>query len=331
MERTCLANAETIRYMKSLFKLIRWQNLLFIILIVWLMEKMVACAILDAAFFGEQLSSWMLTLLTISVVFIAAGGYAINDYFDVKIDVINRPDKLIVTRELSKQQAMLCHQVMTGIGAICGLLLAVWLRSWSLGIVFIFVPGLLWFYSSSYKRQFIVGNLIVSLATALVPLIVAMANVAILYKRFGADVMRFSDVPYQLYAWLGGFAAFAFLTTLCREIIKDLQDQVGDRELECHTLPIKLGETWTKIIVITILIAVLILGAVAVFQWMPFGKTWQAVSVRYYVFGLLLPILCNIYMIIAARISSDYKAAQHLMKFIMLIGVLFSIVIRINL
>ena len=92
--------------MKDIFRLIRWQNLLFAALVVWLMEKMVAVPLLDRALFGEQLPSWLLVVLMLSVVFIAAGGYAINDYFDVRIDNINRPERLIVTRTLSKQQAM---------------------------------------------------------------------------------------------------------------------------------------------------------------------------------------------------------------------------------
>lgn len=317
--------------MKALFQLIRWQNLLMTALVVWLMEKMVAAPLMDKALFGEQLPGWVFYLLMLALVFVAAGGYAINDYFDVKIDSINRPDRLIVTRELSKQQAMLVHQLMTGTGVALGLITAVWLRSWSVGLVFVLVPGLLWFYSSAYKRQFVVGNLIVSLCAGMVPLLVAMANTAVLNKRYGSDVMQYSGLPHDLYVWIGGFAFFAFLTTLVREILKDLQDQTGDRELECHTLPVLLGETWTKVI-LTVLIGLLAGSACyAVLRLMPFGHTWSSMPVRYLTFGLLVPLVCELYLLWSARIPSDYRFAQGLMKFIMLLGVLFSIVIKVQL
>ena len=87
-------------------RLVRWSNLLFLAALIWLMEKWVAVPILDAAAFGEQLPGYMLLLLILATVGIAAGGYVINDYFDVKIDRINRPDELIVTNTVSKPAAM---------------------------------------------------------------------------------------------------------------------------------------------------------------------------------------------------------------------------------
>lgn len=319
--------------MKSLFRLIRWQNLLFSALIVWLMEKMVAVPLLDKAWFGEQLPSWMLILLMLAVVFIAAGGYAINDYFDVKIDNINRPDKVIVTRDLTKQQAMLVHQIMTFIGAVLGLVVAWKTHSWSLALIFIFIPGLLWFYSSSYKRQFIIGNLIVSFCAAIVPFIIAIANNAyinhFMTERFGDDIMQYSSINKDLYIWIGGFSLFAFLTTLTREIVKDMQDQTGDRELECHTMPIVIGELWTKIVLTLLLFIIAALACYAVFVLLPFEHHWSSLSVRYLMFGLLVPLCCELYLLWTAKIPSDYRFAQGLMKFIMFTGVLYSVIIRV--
>ena len=315
--------------MKSIFRLIRWQNLLFSALVVWLMEKMVAVPLLDTALYGEQLPEWMLILLMLSVVFIAAGGYAINDYFDVKIDSINRPERLIVTRDITKQQAMLIHQVMTATGAVLGLVVAWFTRSWTLCIIYIFVPGLLWFYSSSYKRQFIVGNLIVSFSVALVPLMVAIANAGYMRHRYGAELMQYTTVSNDIFAWIGFFALFAFLTTFVREILKDLQDQAGDRELECHTMPILIGERWTKVILTAFILIIAGVAGYAVFCLMPFEHKWSSMPVRYWVFGLLIPLCCELYLLWRATLPSDYHYAQGLMKFIMLIGVLFSIVIRV--
>lgn len=313
--------------MKHLFQLIRWQNLLFTIAIMLLMQKMIAEPLLSD---WIHLPAWLLCMLVFAVACIAAGGYAINDYFDVRIDAINRPDRVIVTRSLTKQTAMLCHQIMTALGALTGIAVAIVLRSWSLTLIFIFVPGLLWFYSSSYKRQFVIGNLIVAFVAALVPLTIAIANADYLNQRFG-ELLHYTTIVRDLYLWIGGFALFAFLTTLIREILKDMQDQEGDRELECHTLPIRIGERWTKAIVVSLILLTCALLVWLVFGVLPFPHTWNSDSVRYLTFGLLIPFACEIYLVLSARISSDYRFAQGLMKFIMGLGVLFSVIIFIQL
>ena len=71
------------------------------------------------------------------MVCIAAGGYVINDYFDVKIDRINRPDDLIVTRIISRDAAMLIFQVLTAVGIVCGGVVSWGSRSWTLLFIFI--------------------------------------------------------------------------------------------------------------------------------------------------------------------------------------------------
>lgn len=307
--------------------LVRWQNLLMTAVVLYVMEKWVATPILRDAYFGEQLPGWLLLMLIAATVLIAAGGYVINDYFDVKIDAINRPDKLIVTRSVSKKDAMRLFQVLTAAGIACGLAASWCVRSWTLGVIFVFVPGLLWFYSASYKRQLIVGNLIIALVTAVSPLIVAISNVAYLKMHYGnvngINVLDYTTLPHDIYLWIGGFAAFAFLGTLIREIIKDLQDQMGDRELECHSLPIVFGEQAAKIIV-TVLLA-LMAGAIS---WLAWCVIPSALTTRYAVFGLLVPIACVLWLLWSAKISSDYRSAQLVMKFVLFMGVLYSFVIN---
>lgn len=318
--------------LRDYLTLVRWQNLLMTGIVLYVMEKWVATPILRAAYFGEQLPWWVLMLLIAATMLIAAGGYVINDYFDVKIDAINRPDKLIVTRGVSKQQAMRLFQVLTAAGILCGLIVAGVLRSWIIALVFIFVPGLLWFYSASYKRQLIVGNMIVALVAALCPLLIAFSNVAQLRLRYanvnGIDVLGLTTLPHDIYLWIGGFAAFAFIGTYIREVIKDLQDQMGDRELECHTLPIVCGEQPTKIIVTALIL--LMTAAIVWLAWwvIPFPGGWSSLHGKYVILGMLIPIVCELWLLWNARISSDYQVAQSVMKFILLMGVLYSFVIN---
>ncbi|MCQ2346604.1 MAG: geranylgeranylglycerol-phosphate geranylgeranyltransferase [Paludibacteraceae bacterium] len=311
---------------KDYIRLIRWSNLMFIAILMWVMEKWVAVPVLNHIGFSEQLPWWLLLMLTLSTVLIAAGGYVINDYFDVKIDRINRPDRVIVAETVSKESAMLYFQILTG----CGLALGVWsaaaVHSWTLGLIFVMVPGLLWFYSSSYKRLFLIGNLIISLAAGLTPLTIAIANIGYMNRLYGS-IMQWMPVAHDLYLWLGGFALFAFLCTWIRETIKDLQDQMGDRELECHTMPIVIGETWTKVFITVLTLATMALIAVAHWCWLPFPTIWHSLATRFVVFGLLVPFACDLWLLWAAKIPSDYKTAQNVMKFIMFIGTMFSFVV----
>ena len=262
----------------------------------------------------------------LATVLIAGGGYVINDYFDVKIDRINRPDEVVVTRTVSKPGAMRLSMTLSGTGIACGIAAAVMLRSLTIGILFVLIPGLLWFYSSSYKRLFMVGNLIIALLAATTPMVVAMANVAILQLRY-ETILPFTTLPHDLYAWLGGFALFAFLLTWIREIIKDLQDQMGDRELECHSMPVVWGETWTKVFV-TLLFAVT-LALIGYLWWvvLPFPHSWRDLSTRYIALGIVTPMLGAIGLLWSAKIPSDYKTCQQVVKLTMLLGMLYSICI----
>ena len=308
-------------------RLVRWSNLLFLAVLVWVMEKWVVVPLLDKAAFGEQLPWFLLLLIGCAIVLIAAGGYVINDYFDLKIDRINRPDAVVVTRSVSKPAAMRLSLFLSGIGIACGIVAAVLLRSLTFGILFVLVPGLLWFYSSSYKRLFMIGNLIIALLAGLTPLMVGMANVALLQLRY-ETILPYTTLVHDIYAWLGGFALFAFLLTWIREIIKDLQDQMGDRELECHTMPVVWGEIWTKVFV-TVLI-VLTLAIIGHLWWhvLPFPISWTSLSTRYIALGIVVPILGSLGLLWSAKIPSDYKTCQQVIKFTMLLGMLYSICLR---
>ena len=313
-------------YCKDILRLVRWSNLLFLGVLVYLMEKWVAVPILNQVAFGEQLAWYITLLIALATILIAAGGYVINDYFDVKIDRINRPDQVIVTRSISKPTAMRLSIALSSIGAVCGLGAAWCLRSITFGTLFVIIPGLLWFYSSSYKRLFMIGNIIIALLAGLTPLMIGIANVAQLQLLY-SDILPYTRLEHDLYAWLGGFGAFAFMLTWIREIVKDLQDQMGDRELECHSMPIVWGEQWTKIFV-TLLIT-LTLAAIGWLWWsvLPFPHVWNSLSTRYIALGIATPLVCALWLLWSAKIPSDYRTCQQVVKFTMLIGTLYSICI----
>lgn len=315
---------------KPYLRLLRVGNLAFMAILVFVMEKWVATPLLRLAQFSEQMPWWVLTLLIISTVLIAAGGYVINDYFDVKIDRINRPDDIVVTRHISRDGAMRLFQILTAAGVIAGLAVAWWARSWTLAMIFIVIPGLLWFYSASYKRQLLVGNIVVAFASALVPLLVAIVNADYLRHLYG-EALQYTPIIGMLYVWMSGFAIFAFLMTLAREMVKDIQDIAGDREMECRTAAIVWGEKASKVIVTVLLIIISALIAYIGFCALPYEHGWHTLSSRFVVFGMIVPILCAIVLLWAAKTPLEYRRTQLIIKFAMFMGVMYGFVIQQNL
>ena len=315
---------------KPYLQLLRVGNLTFVAILLYVMEKWVATPLLQLEQFGELMPWWILTLLIVSVVGIAAGGYVINDYFDVKIDRINRPDNLVVTRIISRDAAMNLFYGFTAVGVIAGTVVAWWAHSWTLLFTYVVIPGLLWFYSASYKRMFLIGNLVVAFASAIVPLLVAIANADYLHHLY-QNALAYSPIIGELYVWTGGFAIFAFLLTLVREIVKDIEDIEGDREMECRTLPIVWGDKVAKIIATILLVVIATLIVYILFAVLPFSHEWKSLPTRYVVFGLIVPILCSIILLWAANNRTEYHRVQTIIKFAMFMGMLFSYVIATNL
>lgn len=312
---------------KNILQLVRWSNLFFLGALIYVMEKWVVVPILDDVAFGEQLPWYILLLIAAATILIAAGGYVINDYFDIKIDRINRPDQLIVTQYISKENAMRLSIGLSGVGMVCGLVAAWLLRSSTIAILFAIIPGLLWFYSSSYKRLLIIGNVTIALLSALSPMMVALANVAQLQLKY-STILPYTTLEHDIYAWVGGFSLFAFLLTWIREIVKDLQDQMGDRELECHSMPIVWGNTITKIVVTVLIVLTTVLIGWFWYSLLPFGHSWQSFSTRYIVLAIIIPLWGALWLLWAAKIPSDYRTCQQVLKLTMFLGMLYSFVLR---
>lgn len=312
---------------RNILQLVRWSNLFFLGALIYVMEKWVVVPILDDVAFGEQLPWYILLLIAAATILIAAGGYVINDYFDIKIDRINRPDQLIVTQYISKENAMRLSIGLSGVGMVCGLVAAWLLRSSTIAILFAIIPGLLWFYSSSYKRLLIIGNVTIALLSALSPMMIALANVAQLQLKY-STILPYTTLEHDIYAWVGGFSLFAFLLTWIREIVKDLQDQMGDRELECHSMPIVWGNIVTKIVVTALIVLTTVLIGWFWYSLLPFDHSWQSFSTRYIVLAIIIPLWGALWLLWAAKIPSDYRTCQQVLKLTMFLGMLYSFVLR---
>lgn len=304
------------------FRLVRIYNLLFILLIQVMIIQFVLSPIMQMNGIDNSGSMVYYILLLITSVLIAAGGYVINDYFDVKIDSINKPDRQLIGKSIERNMAVWIYQGLTISGVVSGLILSWLLGDITVALIFIAISGLLWFYSASYKRQLFIGNFMIAFIAGLYVFIVVILQTYILKERFGVLIFD-TRILVQMYAWNGGFAFFSFLLTLIREIIKDMEDITGDRELECRTLPIVWGVSKTKVIILGLVLIIIALLLVIALHYIPFEGS---LSLRYIIVGIILPLVLLAYMIYNAKQSSDYHQASTLTKFIMLIGILYTLI-----
>lgn len=196
-------------------------------------------------------------LLVFSTLIIAAAGNIINDYFDVRADRINKPERLIITKHIERRSAILIHWLFNGIAFAIALYLSI--KYQSLWFVFIHLLSInaLWFYSMLFKRKVFIGNLMVAALTALVPIL------AVIYFKVGNTYhLAFSEfksdswIAIINYDFFYVLAFFAFVQNLAREIIKDMQDVEGDKLIYVKSIPMVLGEK-KSIWLVTLLLATL--------------------------------------------------------------------------
>nr|WP_040006625.1 geranylgeranylglycerol-phosphate geranylgeranyltransferase [Fibrisoma limi] len=275
-------------FVYGFLRLIRVQNLLIVVLTQFLARIFLV---------GPQ-EQWLrilidptIWLLSFSTVCIAAAGYIINDYFDIKIDLVNKPERVVIGRYLKRRVAMGAHQLLNFVGCVIGLYLSNWVF-----VTDVVAAGLLWFYSAQFKRQPFIGNVVISLLTALSLIVLAV------YYRQNADMLLI-------------YALFSFAITLVREIIKDMEDIRGDARFGCRTLPIVWGLRRTKY-----LLYVLIASFIATLFLM--ADSLGNLRLGWIFLILLIPIGWLVYRLVFADTRRDFGYLSNLCKLIMLMGVL---------
>lgn len=308
--------------MTSFLQLIRYKNLLFILGMQAIMQQLIIAPVLQKYGFEYPFIDIHSLLLFIATICIAAAGYVINDYFDIKIDRINKPEKVLVSTVFSKRFAMLTHQILTVAGILCGLALAWMVKSFTLGFLFIAIPGLLWFYSASYKRQFLTGNIIVALLASLSVLITGITAVALLKATYSELVFE-TTIPREIYSWIGAFAVFAFLLTLIREIVKDMEDVEGDAEMECRTMPIVWGQKKSTYFVSALVVITITALLAGMWKLIPFEGN---LTMKYILFTVIIPLIVLLVQLFRAKNKAHLHTISSLAKYIMLAGVLYAFV-----
>lgn len=303
--------------MKSIgafLRLIRWPNLVFI----FLTQVLFYYCIYQPLFRIDRTRE--LIWLVIASIFIAGAGYIINDYFDLNIDQINKPKKNVFVKTINRRWAIIWHFLLS-FGGIIATLLAVGFDQWYLVLANIVCVALLWFYSTSLKRKVLIGNIVISLLTAWTVLILFFAFTDPREAVVGGNE---ATVKFFRIAFL--YAGFAFIVSMIREAIKDMEDIEGDARYGCKTLPIVAGIQSTKIYVgvwsVVFLAALIILQLyIMQFQW------WY--DMIYGVLFIIVPLIYLVFRLSKAQQSRDFTRLSNLSKFIMFTGIISMIFFRL--
>jgi 4-hydroxybenzoate polyprenyltransferase len=307
-----------LKILLAFFRLIRIPNLAIIAITQYSIRWFILKPLLSVAGFRVQLNLLQFSMLVLSTVSLAASGYIINDYFDRKLDLVNRPGRVIVGRLISRRYAMFFHILFTSIGILAGAYLAHSIHRLSLTIIFIFVALVLWFYSTTYKRQLLVGNIIISILVGIVPLMVLLFEFPLLVKRYELYTLATGiNFDYLLF-WVCSYAGFAFLLNLIREIIKDMEDFEGDSIFGRQTVPIIWGIRTSKQIVTG-----LITGMILPILYLLLFHLNDRISVAYISLLIITPLILLAFGTSWASTKEQYHTLSRITKGIMFSGLLY--------
>ena len=306
--------------MSSFLHLIRFPNLVMIAFTQYVMRYAVIFPLAQSHGVDFQLSGFTFFLLVFSTMCTAAAGYAINDYFDVKTDKINRPGKVVVGRKIGRHKAVMIHIIICATGILLGGYVTWKAGIAELALMYIVVAAMLWLYSLVYKRQFLIGNIIVALFSALVPMLVLL-DIPPIYKSYGQFLLEQGASLNVAVYWISGVAVFAFLTSLSREIIQDAEDFEGDAAYGCRSLPIVMGDRFTKWTIIGINAVTVVLTGIVYGFFLRHTSGWF--SFFYLLLLLIVPVVFISWKVHQAATSDDYRRAAIWMKWVMLAGIAY--------
>ena len=309
-------------------RLIRLPILLLIAAIQLMVRYFIIEPMLIINNYSLMMSDLDMFLLIISTVLIAAGGYAINDYFDVKIDRINKPKTVIIDRLIKRRVAMLSHVVLTTLGVLVAGYLTWHLGMWKVVSLFVFVSAALWYYSTNLKNQPFFGNFVIAVLAGFVALIVGILEISL---QNNAHPEIIEELGYSIFNipayWTIGLASALFLLTLVREVTKDVIDIRGDRTVGANTIPIALGVKNTKSILITIYV---VFGTL--YSWVYFEYLNVHIGMTTVFFAINLLLVLQIILIVRARTKKHFLHSANLNNLVtlMVLGCTFLLKIPIE-
>ncbi|MFN5362319.1 MAG: geranylgeranylglycerol-phosphate geranylgeranyltransferase [Bacteroidota bacterium] len=295
--------------MGAFLRLVRWQNLLFIVITQCCYEYGIYLPIYKT----HDLTQFI--LLVVASVLIAAAGYIINDYFDLNIDQINKPEKVVVNHGVSRRWAIFWHMLLSLLGFFCTVLALSPFHFWYLIFANLICIVLLWLYSTNFKRQLLIGNVVISLLTSWVILIVFFSKSPISLQ----SVTSPDQAAIRLFRLTMLYAAFAFVISLIREVLKDMEDRVGDQQYGCRTMPIVWGLQASRVFIYVWIIV--LAGTLLLLQVYVIAYGWW-LSIAYCLLLIVLPLLRILQKLSTAQTQQDFHRLSSWVKWVMFTGIL---------
>ena len=299
-------------------KLIRYQNLLMLAL----MQLIFRYGFLELQNIPLALADWQYGILVLATVCIAAGGYIINNIFDVETDTENKPENVIVGKFISETRAYNWYIGFTVIGVAMGFYLSNVINKPSFASIFIVIAATLYFYATSLKQSLLIGNFIVALLLSFSVIIIGI------FDLFPITTEENRPVMGLLFGILLDYAIFAFIINFIREIVKDLQDVEGDLNQGMNTLPIIFGVKRTAKLVF-------------VLSFIPIICIVYYINSNLFASGLLYATVYGLVLILApllyfstknwsAVTTQDFHHLSTVLKWILFFGILSIVVISLN-
>jgi 4-hydroxybenzoate polyprenyltransferase len=268
------------------------------------------------------LTHWQFILLVLATVCIAAGGYIINNIFDIETDSQNKPENVIVGKFISETKAYNLYIGFTVIGVSIGFYLSNIINKPSFASIFIIIATTLYFYATNLKQSLLMGNFIVALLLSFSVIIIGI------FDLYPITNLENQSIMGLLFRILLDYAIFAFIINFIREIVKDLQDYEGDLNQGMNTLPIAFGVIKTTKLVfgLSFIPVILILNYIN-------SNLFSSGLVYATLYGLvfiLAPLLYFSIKIWSATSTKDFHHLSTVLKWILLFGILSIVVITLN-
>ncbi len=305
--------------MLDYIRLIRVGNLLLIATTQYLMRYALIEPILRSDGLQPILTDVQFFFLVGTTLLVVGGGYIINDYFDSRIDAVNKSKKLLVGFSIKRRYALL----WSGLFSVVGIGISVYLSRLS-GIKLLFFVQLIGVfvllkYSEVFKRKFLTGNILIALLMGLAVLMPA------LYETVALSVLyrQSPNLAKALFYTILVYTLFGVLVVFVREVLKDMQDIDGDIDVRAKTVPIVWGINRTKWLLIGIL--VFIFGSIGYFIYIKLIKK-EYIIFFYTAFGVLVPCLLTMFQVAVASTKTQFQASRQSLK-ILTLGGIFSLMV----
>lgn len=307
-------------------KLIRLPNIIILAAIFILLHFGVYMPVYASLNVAMPMNGWVFGVFVLSVCMIASGGNVINDYFDYQIDLINKPQKLIIEKWIPRQSAMTGYMILTLTGIAGGFVTGWLLGEFKMGFFFGFGALMLYMYSESYKQKLWIGNLIIALLGFLFIVLLWIVEFFALRQSAGSFVVVYPSL-LKISILMGGYAVFAFLTTLIREIIKDMEDVDGDNKNGCQTIPIVKGIKAARMIVSGLIVFTILLLFYSAYLCARHDLNLLSKFLLYIINFQFIILLLGIYK---AKSKAEFHFASTLLKVIMVFGILGILLINLH-